>query len=419
MADMLEPDSEKVPTSAGSMATSILNAQSNIVPTTTSLNLETPSASAGSEYVSTDTNDSPITLTKNFELEETDNPPTTMKSISIHTTVETLPNELLSNILGYLDSPPLSANLHDEPTFDLTAAGTADLKAFSRVSKRWREATLPLLFRHARFAVELLQLNLPIRSLEQEIQPFLEFVEKHGLMKFTTTFVIVAKDDMHTDVSKFSKPRLGILADFWRVLFKTIDPVDLLLIAHPIVLGAFTSCGVLNEDAWNFDSPCHYLRLRRPSALSKSSMINDEDVPPHSSQSPTLRVIKQPATSTPNPIDNIPDDLVKREAASTAYTGGPESPKAQTATVPRSSTAEPGDFSSAELKPADIGTDPEQRSLQPSTLFEMRPWSSILLNEGSFIKAYSTYEFWLRKAPSVCTSPSSTLQILTRSIDSI
>jgi hypothetical protein len=36
-----------------------------------------------------------------------------------------------------------------------------------------------------------------------------------------------------------------------------------------------------------------------------------------------------------------------------------------------------------------------------STLLQGRPWSELLLNEGSFIKAYATYEWWLRLPPSV------------------
>lgn len=42
-----------------------------------------------------------------------------------------------------------------------------------------------------------------------------------------------------------------------------------------------------------------------------------------------------------------------------------------------------------------------QSSTRSSTLFEARPWHTILLNEGSFIKAYKTYEFFQKKPPSI------------------
>lgn len=36
-----------------------------------------------------------------------------------------------------------------------------------------------------------------------------------------------------------------------------------------------------------------------------------------------------------------------------------------------------------------------------STLLQGRPWSQLLLNEGSFVRAYASYEWWLRCPPSV------------------
>ena len=36
-----------------------------------------------------------------------------------------------------------------------------------------------------------------------------------------------------------------------------------------------------------------------------------------------------------------------------------------------------------------------------SKLFDVRPWTSILLNEGSFIKIYSSYEYFLKHPPSI------------------
>lgn len=38
-----------------------------------------------------------------------------------------------------------------------------------------------------------------------------------------------------------------------------------------------------------------------------------------------------------------------------------------------------------------------------SALFKIRPWTNLLLNEGSFVKAYSAYEPWMRHTPTVST----------------
>ncbi|KAI4124168.1 MAG: hypothetical protein LQ338_004943 [Usnochroma carphineum] len=42
----------------------------------------------------------------------------------------------------------------------------------------------------------------------------------------------------------------------------------------------------------------------------------------------------------------------------------------------------------------------------PSTLFNLRPWSCIALNEGSCLSVYSTYEYHLKSTPSIMLHPS-------------
>lgn len=46
---------------------------------------------------------------------------------------------------------------------------------------------------------------------------------------------------------------------------------------------------------------------------------------------------------------------------------------------------------------------PPHTPIRPSPIFEARPWRTILLNEGSFIKAYKTYEFFQKQPPSILT----------------
>jgi hypothetical protein len=239
-----------------------------------------------------------------------------MDEISYPATIQILPNELLSNIFGFLDGPPPSAlALYDEPTFELTHAEVADLKAVSLVSQRWRHAILPILFRHTRFIVPEPKIHRP--ALSQAIQPFLHFASKNSLHKVITSFTLLVHDKKVKD-NPDGLYRLDGFAAFWEALFGTIDPAELLIVAPAEALGALTSCHIDMEDSWTFDCPCHYLRLQRP---------------------PLLR------------------DSIEPEASS---------------------------FASGS-----------------AAVFQLRPWSSLLLNEGSFIKAYSTYEFWLRRPPSV------------------
>jgi hypothetical protein len=257
-------------------------------------------------------------------------------NLSPPATIQTIPNEILVHIFGFLDGPhPSTLALLDEPTFEVTQAGVADLKAVSLVSKQWRQAILPVLFRHARLVVAKSAGVRP--ALKQEIQPFIDFTRRGSLYQVITSLTLVVED------KKVERPyRLNNIGTFWEALFDTIDPAELLIVAPVEALGALTSCNIYMEDAWAFDSPCHYLRLQRPpvhdnSALSQNIALPGESCKGYEAKAPKTR------------------EDIKLSSSSHEY---------------------------------------------PS-LFEIRRWSSLLLNEGSFIKAYSTSEFWLRQPPSV------------------
>ena len=270
--------------------------------------------------------------------------------------IETLPNEILSQIFEYLDRAPPSYNideLHDEPHFDITKSGDSPLKACSLVSKRWRDASKSGLFKHTQFIVR----KHATRSimLTQQIKPFLNFLVSNSLRN-VISFSLLVYDNKITDNPKGER-RHDDFADFWSSFFQTIDPINLLIVAPPEALGALTSCRIILTDAWNFDCPCHYLRLQR---IPGSGQGNAPKLP------------------------------------SDSEAGG---------AVPRLSGPSVRNHQ----------RDPDPKS---PTLFDLRAWDKLLLNEGSFIKAYATYEFWLRKAPSVCDAPSLRPHITDREIRS-
>ena len=386
----------KTPIGIDNMTSS--NDQPNIVTATKSLGLET---SFISEDETKSINDNPSAVAdKETENTTVGGTPLIEHKLSRLATIEDLPNELLSQIFGFLDIPPPSANsaaLLGEPKFDLTDVATTDLKASSQVSKRWREAILPKLFRHARFVIEQPEPKMPVRNLKKEIQPFLEFVNKNTLLKIITTFVLIVMDRSITGDEVVPEHKLDIHASFWRSLFKTIDPVELLIIAHPEVLGGFTSCHVYAADSWNFDCPCHYLRLRRPEVGPAQPAISEKAVPPNEyPTSSNAHEVVEPVTSNFS-VENVPEDLLKHEPTPETIDDSLEAPSGPTDNIPEPSSSESRgtELFGVELEPWQI------HHPQASTLFEIRPWLSLLLNEGSFIKAYSTYEFWLRRAPSV------------------
>jgi hypothetical protein len=298
--------------------------------------------------------------------------------------IELLPNELLSNILGFLDYPKPSSSestLHDEPHFELTKSDNAPLKAASCVSKRWRRATIPLLFRHAQFAIEDNRIQRPI--LNKIIQQFFDFVKENQLRRTIQSFTFIVHNEKVTTILE-GEHNSNAISTFWYSLFKAIDPKELLIVAPAEALGVLTSCHVYLEDAWSFDCPCHYLRLQiRPE--SPTPFPIEEGIP--ASKYPTAgpsQPIVEPVTETFS-ADNIPENLPH------------ESPKSNSENAEASGDDQAEASSSAPI-------DPEHwdlRRAKSSALFNIRPWTNLLLNEGSFIRAYATYEFWLRQPPSV------------------
>ncbi|KAF4632899.1 hypothetical protein G7Y89_g5240 [Cudoniella acicularis] len=296
--------------------------------------------------------------------------------------VETLPNELLCNILGFLDTPkPSASRLYDEPTFKVTDTEIADLKAASRVSKRWRRATIPMLFKHTRFIAADSQTHRPI--LNKQILPFLDFVQRNELRKVITSFTLLVHDKKIASDSD-GEYRLSHFSNFWYSLFEIVDPVELLLVAPSAALGALTSCHVMLEDAWNFDCPCHYLRLQRSSASMHGppSAVEGVQIEKHPTDS-QIRDITEPIIENFS-VDDIPeltDPTRDDSGGSTLAEGSSESPNSSSTYV----SFEPWEY-------------PRARA---SAVFDVRPWTSLLLNEGSFIRAYATYEYWQRQTPSI------------------
>jgi hypothetical protein len=319
-------------------------------------------AALGPSHVQVDVEDSPPST-----------PPTTLapaleaaQDISSTTrTINSLPNELLSHIFGFLDDTPQPSavsGLLDEPIFEITQAELVNLKATSLVSRRWRLAILPKLFRHARF---ISPKPCAHSLLDEQIKPFLEFVIKNSLQKFISSFVLLVRFDKLAN-RWVEADKIKLSEEFWPTLFGVINPVELIIVSPPQALGALTSCHVPLADSPSFDSHYHYLRLRQPLTKQHLTVSN--------------------ARSTLYTFQNVTEE---------PPVGGTDLETAHDFTEDRTPQHSEATIIEPHLEPWEI---PRARS---SPLFKVRPWSELLLNEGSFVKAYSTYEFWGRRPPSV------------------
>ncbi|KAM3078319.1 hypothetical protein ACMFMG_006205 [Clarireedia jacksonii] len=304
---------------------------------------------------------------------KTSDPQTSQSKKPGPTTIEDLPNELLANIIANLDLPAPStshAALHDEPTLDITNSKITHLKNFSRVSKLWRQTAIPLLFKHTRYVLKYSQEeDKPI--LNDLIGPFLQFAHQHELAKVITTFTLVVREKKISNCTD-NRKRTGEFDTFWRALFRVIDPTTVLIAAPAEALGALTSAQIHTADDWTFNCPCHYLQLRRKASPTDTLTVKDEPKEEDSF------------------IDNIPRGLFPQYLSEV----GPIN-----SLSPAIPSTEVFSFQSQDEDRA--GMLEEIRYATSAEIFDLKPWTSLLLNEGSSLRAYSTWQWWERRPPSI------------------
>ena len=310
------------------------------------------------------------------------------------TSIDVLPPELLSQIFGYLAlAPPSGARLNEQPKVNMFSSPDTPLKNISLVSKRWRAIVLPSLFRHVLWAFDRWDLLLfePGQEVDPlEGMPLLRFLHEHDLGRHVDTLIMLVSDSMQnmTHRAEYGAALAGLsrrsggdgdgssgaLRDakaelftggsryphirnraatysednnwVWDLLFGLMDLRRITIIASPQMLASLLSRMLFLGDAWSFSRDLrHILSL--------------------------CRETRSKAILPPSAISNTPQSRPEPQAQSTP---------------PSTSTA---------------STSTLQRSTPPSSLFTIRPWTHLLLNEGSSTRVYKTYEFFLRRPPSI------------------
>ncbi|KAI1488278.1 hypothetical protein F5X96DRAFT_646203 [Biscogniauxia mediterranea] len=255
--------------------------------------------------------------------------------------MEQIPPELLLHIFEFLDGPaPSEVSLHDQPSDDMLHAESeysCPLKTVSLVNRTWRTLVLPSLFRHVLWRPKIASLS----AFTLNPIPLLRFLEENRLDHSLTSFTLLINFFDHEADAYLVTPKIRPvdLEWLWDQIFSVIDPLRFTIIARPTTLAALLSRMLFLVDAWSFDIPYHILSLAR----------------------------------------------TKRDAP------GKVSPNEQSKTVE----------SSASVSSAAIPYAARPRKPPACPLFTIRPWTSLLLNEGSSIKVYRTYEFFLRRPPSI------------------
>ncbi|KAH6656098.1 hypothetical protein BKA67DRAFT_255487 [Truncatella angustata] len=307
--------------------------------------------------------------------------------------ISDLPPEILAQVFDYLDGPaPSELTLHEQPHKGILRRNqdqepntvdhgshlsfTADLKSSSCVSKRWRAMLLPRLFRNVIWRPHMTSLKLfNLRPISM-----LQFMLDNDLDHYVTTFTMMVDftaDDVD-DSQLHHQIQSGDLEWLWDQLFSVIDPLRFTIIAPPATLAALMNRMLFLTDAWSFDVPYHIL------SLAKSTHDKKE----HASKSPGF---DEPGPSQSHPI--IKSDV-----------GAISSTTEETANRQHVDLKLAMDRASIALPKAGRRRYCPPPAPPASPLFTIRPWTSILLNEGSSIRAYQTYEFFLRQPPSMLSA---------------
>ncbi|KAI1211479.1 uncharacterized protein F4807DRAFT_417776 [Annulohypoxylon truncatum] len=265
--------------------------------------------------------------------------------------MDRIPPELLLHIFEFLDGPaPSQVRLRQQPSDDMLHAKSQlsqSLKNVSLVCRTWRILVLPSLFRHILWRPKISSL----RAFTMNPIPLLQFLENNKLDRGVTTFTLIVDFvDKEADARHMTPEiRTVDLEWLWDQLFSVIDPLRFTIIAPPTTLAAFMSRMLFLDDAWSFSIPYHILSLAR----TTRGPSRDRSIEAHLSD---LQL-------------SPPPEHDARRAARPASASPP--------------------------------TGIRYRKPPACPLFTLRPWTSILLNEGSSTRVYRTYEFFLRRPPSM------------------
>jgi len=325
------------------------------------------------------------------------------------THLNSLPEELQLLILEFLDSPPPSSTkLRQEPSLTLPDNEDQTLKRISLVSKRWRRLVLPTLFKYAR-----LRLDRSPRIEWNTCPACNGSISTTGKTHTAQPHDLGGIDRYHVDMVSAALSQRG----------SNSASVNL-------------HAGVPIEDEDGFETPTTFTWIQRfyHSMLDFLGILQDNDI---------ANVIENFVLSTDQMLEaklhRFPHEAADKDwrfpasAAFWAHLLGVIDPSTITIVAPpldlacltncavdtfgdwafgemdyhilTLQQAKRGNTSSKVPTYASLRSTPTSYpSIAASSVLNLRPWTHLGLNEGPFLKAYGTYEFFERGPPSLVYS---------------
>ncbi|OJI85302.1 hypothetical protein ASPTUDRAFT_54948 [Aspergillus tubingensis CBS 134.48] len=170
-----------------------------------------------------------------------------------HSPLESLPNELLDQIISELSaSPPSQSRVHKPPCMRITTSRTRDLKNLARTSSRLLELVRPHLFAHACFDIK-------------DVADFVSFITSLDLGRYVISIVAKGMDSPDHREDPY----------WWRPVLDSLDPLRIIVIAPPPFLAAMLDTRIMDGHSWAFEVPFQVLQLEQNSRVCKPPLPSE------------------------------------------------------------------------------------------------------------------------------------------------
>ncbi|KAM0709752.1 hypothetical protein Q7P35_003792 [Cladosporium inversicolor] len=319
--------------------------------------------------------------------------------------LNSLPEELQLLILEFLDTPsPASSRLRQEPSLALTDNEDRTLKRLSLVSKRWRRLVLPTLLKYAR-----LRLDRPPR-VEWNACPVC-----NGSIVATGQADMAQSDQYHVDMVSAALSQRGSTLPSGKLLAEVSAYDNDVAAVHPST--TFTWIQRFYHAMLDFKG---FLRDNEIANVVESFVLYTDQMLeaklhrfPHEAAAKDWRF---PASAAfwahlltiidPSAITILAPPLDLACLTNCAVdTFGDWAFGEMDYHIITLQQAKRGNESAQIPTYASLRSTPTSYpSIAASSILNLRPWTHLGLNEGPFLKAYGTYEFFERGPPSLVYS---------------
>ncbi|KAF7561283.1 hypothetical protein G7046_g2861 [Stylonectria norvegica] len=300
--------------------------------------------------------------------------------MTIPPTIYNLPNELITHILSFLDSPSFIAErLREDPAKIYQPPHTAcetPIKDASLVCHLWRRSILPLLFRHALWSFQ--RFCKPAGDDVASQIEILAFLHRNGISQHVESFTIIIDPPRETGGTRYADGQFwGLLPMesrpphpppptnlLWSVFSGEAQRIDRSHVNRDEIT-VDSSLQRNWDNNWLWHSIFGQLNLLRVTLVSSADIL--------------ASMLSRSIDLTSDWAFNTHFHILSLSRATRSPTSA-GAPMLQTTHLPSRNPT---------------GLD------YPSDLFSICDWTSLLINEGSSIPVYATYEFFHYSPPSL------------------